>query len=284
MAGLNNRVKITNDIELKDRLVAINRVTKVTKGGRTFSFSAIVVVGNEEGIIGWGLGKAGEVTAAIAKGVESAKKNLTKVPVLKGTVPHEQSAKFGGAEVFIKPASHGTGVVAGGAMRAVLESVGVTDVLAKSKGSSNPHNLVKATILALSEMRDARMVAQNRGVRMKVFLLLAVMIGFSSCQSRSKQNIEQEVEVDSLSTNPTEEIKIITGVVKDASMNNFMLITLQGDTLFISTMDQEPNDVAGFELGDTVRVNYIEEEEEPGLNTIPTAQKVIVIGKKNRNQ
>ena len=120
--------------------------------------------------------------------------------------------------------------------------------------------------------------------RMKVFLLLAVMIGFSSCQSRSKQNIEQEVEVDSLSTNPTEEIKIITGVVKDASMNNFMQITLQGDTLVISTMDQEPNDVAGFELGDTVRVNYIEEEEEPGLNTIPTAQKVIVIGKKNRNQ
>ena len=120
--------------------------------------------------------------------------------------------------------------------------------------------------------------------RMKVFLLLAVMIGFSSCQSRSKQNIEQEVEVDCLSTNPTEEINRITGVVKDASMNNFMLITLQGDTLFISTMDQEPNDVAGFELGDTVRVNYIEEEEEPGLNTIPTAQKVIVIGKKNRNQ
>ena len=161
--AVNNRVKITNDIELKDRLVAINRVTKVTKGGRTFSFSAIVVVGNEDGIIGWGLGKAGEVTAAIAKGVEAAKKNLTRVPVLKGTVPHEQSAKFGGAEVFIKPASTGTGVVAGGAM-------GVTDVLAKSKGSSNPHNLVKATILALGEMRDARMVAQNRGVSMeKVF-------------------------------------------------------------------------------------------------------------------
>ena len=139
-------------------------------GGRTFSFSAIVVVGNEEGIIGWGLGKAGEVTAAIAKGVESAKKNLTRVPILKGTVPHEQAAKFGGAEVFIKPASHGTGVVAGGAMRAVLESVGVTDVLAKSKGSSNPHNLVKATILALGEMRDARMVAQNRGISVeKVF-------------------------------------------------------------------------------------------------------------------
>ena len=128
--AVNNRVKITNDIELKDRLVAINRVTKVTKGGRTFSFAAIVVVGNEDGIIGWGLGKAGEVTAAIAKGVEAAKKNLTRVPVLKGTVPHEQSAKFGGAEVFIKPASTGTGVVAGGAMRAVLESVGITDVLA----------------------------------------------------------------------------------------------------------------------------------------------------------
>ena len=165
-----NRVKITNDIELKDRLVAINRVTKVTKGGRTFSFSAIVVVGNEDGIIGWGLGKAGEVTAAIAKGVEAAKKNLTRVPVLKGTVPHEQTAKFGGAEVFIKPASTGTGVVAGGAMRAVLESVGITDVLAKSKGSSNPHNLVKATILALNEMRDARTVAQNRGISIeKVF-------------------------------------------------------------------------------------------------------------------
>ena len=137
MAGLNNRVKITNDIELKDRLVAINRVTKVTKGGRTFSFSAIVVVGNEEGIIGWGLGKAGEVTAAIAKGVESAKKNLTKVPVLKGTVPHEQSAKFGGAEVFIKPASHGTGVVAGGAVRALHKSVVEGVVLVPSKEATN---------------------------------------------------------------------------------------------------------------------------------------------------
>jgi small subunit ribosomal protein S5 len=122
------------------------------------------VVGNEDGIIGWGLGKAGEVTAAIAKGVEAAKKNLIKVPVYKGTIPHEQLAKFGGAQVFIKPASHGTGVKAGGAMRAVLESVGITDVLAKSKGSSNPHNLVKATIVALSELRDPAMVAQNRGI------------------------------------------------------------------------------------------------------------------------
>lgn len=165
-----NRVKSTNDLELKDRLVAINRVTKVTKGGRTFSFAAIVVVGDENGIIGWGLGKAGEVTTAIAKGVEAAKKNLIKVPIHKGTIPHEQLAKFGGAQVFLKPATHGTGVKAGGAMRAVLESVGITDVLAKSKGSSNPHNLVKATIEALSEMRSPLMVAQNRGVSVeKVF-------------------------------------------------------------------------------------------------------------------
>ncbi len=160
----------TTDLELKDRLVAINRVTKVTKGGRTFSFSAIVVVGNENGVVGHGLGKASEVTAAISKGVEDAKKNLIKVPVIKGTIPHQQQAKFGGAEVFMKPASHGTGVKAGGAMRAVLESVGITDVLAKSKGSSNPHNVVKATILALSEMRDAFTVAEQRGVELtKVF-------------------------------------------------------------------------------------------------------------------
>jgi len=122
------------------------------------------VVGNEDGIVGWGLGKAGEVTAAIAKGIEAAKKNLIKVPVYKGTIPHEQLAKYGGALVFIKPATHGTGVKAGGAMRAVLESVGITDVLAKSKGSSNPHNLVKATMAALSELRDPAMVAQNRGI------------------------------------------------------------------------------------------------------------------------
>lgn len=163
------RVK-ASDLELKDRLVSIQRVTKVTKGGRTFSFSAIVVVGNENGVVGYGLGKASEVTAAIAKGVEDAKKNLVKVPILKGTIPHEQEAKFGGAKVLIKPASHGTGVKAGGAMRAVLESVGVTDVLAKSKGSSNPHNLVKATVMALLELRDAQTIAQQRGVNLnKVF-------------------------------------------------------------------------------------------------------------------
>ena len=159
-----NRVKVTNDVELKDRLVAINRVTKVTKGGRTFRFAAIVVVGDGNGIIGIGLGKASEVTAAIAKGVEAAKKELIRVHVLKGTITHEQTARYGGAEIFMKPAAPGTGVVAGGAMRAVLESVGITDVLAKSKGSSNPHNLVKATLKALTEMRDARTVAQNRGI------------------------------------------------------------------------------------------------------------------------
>lgn len=164
-----NRINVNSE-DLKDRLVAINRVTKVTKGGRTFTFSAIVVVGDGNGVIGCGLGKAGEVTAAIAKGVEAAKKNLIKVPLIKGSVPHEQAARFGGAEVLILPASEGTGVVAGGAMRAVLESVGIKDVLAKSKGSSNPHNLVKATIAALKELRDARMVAQNRGISMdKVF-------------------------------------------------------------------------------------------------------------------
>ncbi|MDE6049678.1 MAG: 30S ribosomal protein S5, partial [Paramuribaculum sp.] len=153
-----------------DRLVAINRVTKVTKGGRTFTFAAIVVVGNEDGVVGCGLGKANEVTAAIAKGVEAAKKNLIKVPIHKGTIPHEQAAKFGGSRIILKPASHGTGVKAGGAMRAVLESVGITDVLAKSKGSSNPHNLVKATIAALDEMRSPAIVAQNRGISVdKVF-------------------------------------------------------------------------------------------------------------------
>lgn len=167
---MNNRIKITNDIELKDKLVAINRVTKVTKGGRTFRFAAIVVVGDGNGIVGYGLGKANEITAAIAKGVEAAKKNLVRIPIRRGTIPHEQTAKYGGAEVFMKPAAPGTGVVAGGAMRAVFESVGVTDVLAKSKGSSNPHNLVKATLKALSEMRDAYMVAQNRGISVsKVF-------------------------------------------------------------------------------------------------------------------
>jgi len=157
------RIK-TSEIELSERVVSINRVTKVTKGGRTFSFSAVIVVGNGNGIIGYGLGKAREVTEAISKGVNDAKKNLIQVPVVKGTIPHELEAKFGGATVFIKPASPGTGVVAGGAMRAVLESAGITDILAKSKGSSNPHNVVKATVRALMEIRDALTVAKTRGI------------------------------------------------------------------------------------------------------------------------
>ena len=165
-----DKVKINSDIELKEHLVAINRVTKVTKGGRTFTFAAIVVVGDGNGIIGWGLGKAGEVTAAIQKGTDTAKKNLIKVSILKGTVPHEMETRFGGAFVLLKPAATGTGMKAGGAMRAVLESAGVTDVISKSKGSSNPHNLVKATIKALSQMRDAYTIAKERGISMnKVF-------------------------------------------------------------------------------------------------------------------
>ncbi|MCC2599116.1 30S ribosomal protein S5 [Sphingobacterium sp. FBM7-1] len=163
------RVK-SSEIELKDRLVSIQRVAKVTKGGRTFSFSAIVVVGDENGIVGYGLGKAKEVTEAITKGIDDAKKNLIKVPIINGTVPHEQHGKFSGGRVLIKPAVDGTGVLAGGAMRAVLESAGIKDVLAKSLGSSNPHNVVKATVDALVKLRDAYTVAQNRGVDLnKVF-------------------------------------------------------------------------------------------------------------------
>jgi len=163
------RVK-ASEIELKDKLVSINRVTKVTKGGRTFSFSAIVVVGDENGIVGYGLGKAKEVTTAIEKGIDDAKKNLIKIPIHKGTIPHTQTGKYRGAQVLLKPAANGTGVIAGGAMRAVLENVGVTDVLAKSKGSSNPHNVVKATMDALIQLRDANMVAAQRGISLdKVF-------------------------------------------------------------------------------------------------------------------
>ncbi len=165
-----NKMLRSSEIELKDKLVTVNRVTKVTKGGRTFSFSAIVVVGNEKGIVGHGLGKAKEVAEAIAKAIDDAKKNLVEVPIYNGTIPHEQLGKYGGARVFVKPASGGTGVIAGGAMRAVLESVGVKDVLAKSKGSSNPHNVVKATIDALMQLRDPKDVADLRGISVnKVF-------------------------------------------------------------------------------------------------------------------
>jgi small subunit ribosomal protein S5 len=168
MAKANPKNVRTSEAELKDKLVAINRVTKVTKGGRNFSFSAIVVVGDENGVVGHGLGKANEVTEAITKGIDLAKKNCIKVPILHGTIPHDQNGKYGGAKVFIRPAAHGTGVIAGGAMRAVFESVGITDVLAKSKGSSNPHNVVKATLNALSQLRDAYTVADQRGVELDV--------------------------------------------------------------------------------------------------------------------
>ena len=157
-------------LELKDRLVSIQRVTKVTKGGRAFGFSAIVVVGDETGVVGHGLGKAKEVATAIAKAVEDAKKHLVRIPLNKSTVPHEQKGKHGGARVYIKPASEGTGVIAGGAVRAVLETLGVQDVLSKSQGSSNPHNVVKATFDALMRLRNANKVAEERGITIeKVF-------------------------------------------------------------------------------------------------------------------
>lgn len=164
-----NRVKPT-ETELKEKLVNLNRVAKVTKGGRTFSFAAIVVVGDGNGTVGHGLGKARDVSEAISKAVDDAKKNLIKVPLYKGTIPHEQKGKYGAGKVLIKPAADGTGVIAGGAMRAVLEIAGVHNVLAKSQGSSNPHNVVKATIDALTKLRSPMLVAKQRGIKLeKVF-------------------------------------------------------------------------------------------------------------------
>jgi len=158
------------ETELKEKLVNLNRVAKVTKGGRTFSFAAIVVVGDGNGAVGHGLGKARDVSEAISKAVDDAKKNLVKVPLYKGTIPHEQKGKFGAGRVLIKPAADGTGVIAGGAMRAVLEAAGVHNVLAKSMGSSNPHNVVKATIDALAKLRSPLTVAKQRSIDLdKVF-------------------------------------------------------------------------------------------------------------------
>jgi small subunit ribosomal protein S5 len=171
MAGRDNRVQKakSSESELKEKLVNLNRVAKVTKGGRTFSFAA-VVVGDGNGTVGHGLGKARDVSEAISKAVDDAKKNLIKVPILKGTIPHEQKGKYGAGKVFIKPASDGTGVIAGGAMRAVLEIAGVHNVLAKSQGSSNPHNVIKATIDALSKLRSPVEVARQRKISLdKVF-------------------------------------------------------------------------------------------------------------------
>ncbi|WP_408025508.1 30S ribosomal protein S5 [Tenacibaculum sediminilitoris] len=171
MLGYKNveRVK-PSGLELVDKLVGVQRVTKVTKGGRAFGFSAIVVVGDGNGVVGHGLGKSKDVSSAIAKAVEDAKKNLVRIPILDGTLPHEQKGKFGGAKVYIKPASHGTGVIAGGAVRLVLEAVGIKDVLSKSQGSSNPHNVVKATFDALLQLRSASTIAKQRGISLeKVF-------------------------------------------------------------------------------------------------------------------
>ncbi|WBX78447.1 30S ribosomal protein S5 [Tenacibaculum ovolyticum] len=171
MLGYKNveRVK-PSGLELVDKLVGVQRVTKVTKGGRAFGFSAIVIVGDGNGVVGHGLGKSKDVASAIAKAIEDAKKSLVRIPILDGTLPHEQKGKFGGAKVFIKPASHGTGVIAGGAVRSVLESVGIKDVLSKSQGSSNPHNVVKATFDALLQLRNAATIAKQRGISLeKVF-------------------------------------------------------------------------------------------------------------------
>jgi small subunit ribosomal protein S5 len=161
-----SRIK-AGELELKEKVVAINRVVKTTKGGRAFSFSALVVVGNGKGIVGQGLGKAKEVQEAITKGIEDAKKNLIKEPIMHGTIPHDQWCKEGAAKVLIKPAAHGTGVIAGGSMRAVLESAGVTDVLAKSLGSANPHNVVKATVKALATLREPVSVSKVRNISLK---------------------------------------------------------------------------------------------------------------------
>lgn len=159
-----------SDFNLEEKVVAVNRVTKVVKGGRNFSFTAVVVVGDGCGVVGYGLGKAKEVTSAIAKGTQDAKKNLIKVPVLHHTVPHASLGKFGGGSVLLKPAAPGTGIIAGGGVRVVLESVGVQNVLSKSKGSSNPHNVVRATFHALQQLRDPATVAAQRGITLqKVF-------------------------------------------------------------------------------------------------------------------
>ena len=162
--GRGNDSSVQGDSDFKEKVVAINRVAKVVKGGRRFSFSAIVVVGDGKGNVGYGLGKANEVTDAIAKGIDDARKNVVKVPLYKHTVPHIMEGRYGGGYVLVQPAAAGTGVIAGGAMRAVFESAGIKDVLAKSKGSSNPHNVVKATFAALAKMRDPLQIAQARGI------------------------------------------------------------------------------------------------------------------------